>query len=109
MWWKHEADQESMHAAVESAASMYSRVGRRYFELACIALDSITPDALASGSYDLQGFGTTKVRLGLALARIRKLEGRVEESRGFAAYGMQHVGLADFLKTELQALAAHDA
>jgi hypothetical protein len=106
MWWKHETDQASMLCAIESAAAMYSRLGRRYFELACSALNSITPAALASGNYDLQGFGSTKVRLGLALARIRKLEGRAEESRGFAAYGVQHVGLAGFLKSELQALGA---
>lgn len=56
MWWKHEADEASMLRAVESAASMYSRLGRRYFELAVAALDTITPEALASGRYDLQGF-----------------------------------------------------
>jgi Domain of unknown function (DUF4304) len=106
MWWKHEIDQASMLSAVESAASTYSNFGRRYFERARAGLNSITPEALASGAYDLQGFGSTKVRLGLALARIRRLEGRAEESRGFAAYGVQHVGAASSLKTELQALAA---
>jgi hypothetical protein len=106
MWWKHEADQASMLSAVESAASMYSRLGPRYFELACAALNSITPAALASGNYDLQGFGSTKVRLALALSRIRKLEGRADDSRGFAAYGVEHAGAAGFLMAELQALAA---
>lgn len=95
-----------MLAAVESAASMYAGFGRRYFELARSALTSITPEALASGNYDLQGFGSTKVRLGLALARIRKLEGRRQESQGFATYGVQNVGSAGFLKSELLALAA---
>jgi Domain of unknown function (DUF4304) len=106
MWWKHETDQASMLAAVESAASVYAGFGCRYFDFACTALTSITPEALASGNYDLQGFGGTKVRLGLALARIRKLEGRTQESRGFAAYGIQNAGSAGFLKTELLALAA---
>jgi hypothetical protein len=106
MWWKHEADQASMLSAVESAASIYSNCGRRYFELACSALNLIAPEALASGDYDLQGFGNTKVRLGLTLARIRKLEGKAEESREFAAYGLQHLGSAVILKTELQSLAA---
>ena len=106
MWWKHETDQASMLAAVESAASMYAGFGRRYFELASTALTSITPEALASGNYDLQGFGSTKARLGLALARIRKLEGRTQESRGFATYGAQNAGSAGFLKKELLALAA---
>lgn len=106
MWWKHETDEASMLAAVESATEMYARLGRRYFDLAITALTSLTPDALASGNYDLQGFGTTKVRLGLALARIRKLEGRTQESRGFASYGVQHAGSAGFLTPELLALAA---
>ena len=106
MWWKHETDQASMLAAVESAAAIYAGFGRRYFELASAALSSITPGALATGNYDLQGFGSTEVRLGLALARIRKLEGRTEESRGFATYGVQHAGSVAFLKKELLELAA---
>jgi hypothetical protein len=106
MWWKHEADQASMLSAVQSAASMYSRLGPRYFELACAALNAVTPEALASGNYDLQGFGSTKVRLGLALSRIRKLEGSADDSRGFAVYALEHAGSAGFLKTELQALEA---
>jgi hypothetical protein len=57
MWWKHETAQASMLAAVESAAAMYAGRGRQYFELASTALTSITPEALASGDYDLQGFG----------------------------------------------------
>jgi hypothetical protein len=105
-WWKHELDHESMLAAVQSAASVYSHYGRRYFEAACAGLNVLTPEELASGAYDLQGFGSTNVRLGLAMARIRKLEGRAEDSRGFAAYALQHVGPATALKKELQALAA---
>eukprot|EP01041_Mallomonas_annulata_P013607 gene13607-28904_t len=106
MWWKYETDNASMLAAMDAAASMYARLGRQYFELATTALNSITPEALASGKYDLQGFGNTNVRLGLALARIRKIESRTQESRGFASYGMQHAGSAGFLTPELVALAA---
>jgi hypothetical protein len=106
MWWKHEGDQESMLSAMESAAAIYNHHGREYFGLACATLDSITPEALASGHYDLHGFGSTKVRLGLALARIRKLEGKAVEARGFAAYGIEHAGAAGFLMPELLALAA---
>ena len=106
MWWKHETDHASMLAAVESAASLYAEHGRQYFERASAALTSITPEALASGNYDLQGFGSTRVRLGLALSRIRRLEGRMQESRAFAKYGAQHAGSADCLMPELVALAA---
>jgi hypothetical protein len=105
-WWKHDLDAESMLAAVASAASVYSLYGRRYFEAACTGLMALTPEALISGAYDLQGFGNTKVGLGLSLARIRKIEGRVEDSRGFAAYALQHAGSATALRKELQELAA---
>lgn len=95
-----------MLAAVESAASVYSQHGRRYFEAACSGLAALTPQSLASGDYDLQGFGSTKVRFCLAMARIRKLEGREDESRAFAAYALGQLGSAAALKHELQALAA---
>ena len=78
------------------------------FELACLGLDSLTPEELASGTHDLQGFGSTKLRLGLALSSIRKLEGKAEPSRGFAAYALQQVGSATALKLKLQG-SRHDA
>jgi hypothetical protein len=105
-WWKHEATAESMLAAVESAASVYALYGSRYFEAACAALSRLTPEALADGAYDLQGFYGTKVGLGLALARIRKIEGNAGEARGFAAYALQHLGRATAFKKELEELAA---
>jgi hypothetical protein len=105
-WWKHKPTAESMLSAVESAASVYLQYGNRYFEAACAGLMALTPEALAAGRFDLQGFGSTKARLGLALARIRRLEGRVDDSREFAAYALQHLGAATALRAELQALAA---
>jgi hypothetical protein len=105
-WWSHEADVPSMRAAIESVAELYGQVGNEYFERAIDALNQVTPEALASGQCDFQGFKNTKVRLGLALARVRKLEGRMEDSRRFAAFGLEHLGAAKMLRGELEALAA---
>jgi hypothetical protein len=108
-WWKHEGDHESMLLAVQSAAVMYKRFGRGYFSQALVGLNSVTPDDLVSGTFDFKGFGNTKVRLGLALARIRRLQELPDQSKGFAAYALQHIGSASFLRSELEALAANDA
>ncbi len=105
-WWDYEANEEAMLAAVCSVSDLYIRRGREYFSSAIKALDSITPESLVAGAFDFQGFGTTKVRLGLALARIRKIEGKGEQSRAFAAYGLAHLGSASALRAELTALAA---
>jgi Domain of unknown function (DUF4304) len=105
-WWKHANDAPSMHAAIRSAGEMYLHHGRNYFASAVEALATITPHALAAGNYDLHGFGSTKPRLGLALARIRKLEGMQEQCRGFAEYALHNLGSAKALRPELEALAA---
>jgi hypothetical protein len=109
MWWKHESNTESMLEAVQSASAMYEKVGRKCFAQAIETLDSMTADALAHGSYDLQGFHPGVPRLGLALARIRKLQGRAAESRTFAAVALRNLEVVVHWKAELEALAANDA
>ena len=106
MWWEYELTPVSMFKAAESAAAVYAHFGCRYFELACAELDAITPQALSTGAYDLQGFRNTKVRMALALARIRNLERRLEDSRGFAAYAMANLSAPSGLRTELETLLA---
>ena len=109
MWWKHESSTESMFEAVQSASAMYEKVGRKYFANAIETLDSMTAEALSHGSYDLQGFHPGVPRLGLALARIRKLQGRATESQMFAAVALRNLEVAVSWKAELEALAANDA
>jgi hypothetical protein len=105
-WWKHEGDEASMFGAVQSAMEMYEKYGPNYFAKAIQALEATTADTLEAGTLDLLGFGGTKSRLGLALARIRRVEGKKEESRLFAEYALQHIGSAKALKPELESLAA---
>ncbi|MEI8381731.1 MAG: hypothetical protein WCJ09_16500, partial [Planctomycetota bacterium] len=109
MWWKHESSSESMLEAVQSAAAVYEKVGRKYFANAIVTLECMTAKTLSEGSYDLQGFHTGMPRLGLALARIRKLQGRSAESRMFAAVALANLEVEVPWKAELEALAANDA
>lgn len=66
---------------------------------------TVTPAEFRSGAYDFAGFGTTKVRMALALSLMRKAEGRFEESKAFAAYGIENMESASLLSHELQTLA----
>lgn len=104
-WWEHAADAASMGAAVSAAAELYVRKGRAYFSQARRALEELTPLALASGPIDLCGFGSTATRTGLALARIRQIEGNTEASRGFAKFALENIGNAVALKQELRVLS----
>lgn len=106
-WWTHEADAASMLAALRSATETYVDFGRNYLSQAVNALDAMPPEALLAGGDELQGFSAfTKARFGLALARIRKLQGRYAESRKFARFGIEHLGLSSFLKSELESLSS---
>lgn len=109
MWWKHESSSQSMLEAVKSATEMYEYVGRRYITSAIATLKAITPEALAEGKYNLHGFRTGRPRLGLALARIRRLQGKVDESRKFAECALRHLEVPVSWSAELEVLAANDA
>lgn len=104
-WWEHGADAASMSTAVRAAAELYVRKGRDYFSQARRALEELTPLDLVDGRFDLCGFGSTATRTGLALARIRQIEGNTEASRGFARFALENIGSAVALKRELRALA----
>jgi hypothetical protein len=107
-WWKHDATQESMDAAVIAAAEVYARIGRPLMALAggldC-PFNSLTAQDFSMGGYKSLGFGSTNVRMALALARLRKAEGKLSESKAFAAYGLAHVGSAGSLSAELKRLS----
>ena len=108
-WWKHDLTEESMLSAVTEAAAMYRRRGNELFRRACgfhSGLNAVSASDFSTGAYDSAGFGSTKVRMALALARLRKSEGKPEDAKAFAAYGLVHVGGATLLRRELEALAA---
>lgn len=63
---------------MKAAASVYTSVGRAL--LAGISgpaspFITVTPAEFIAGSFDFKGFGPTKVRMALALARLRQKKG----------------------------------
>ncbi|RTL41365.1 MAG: DUF4304 domain-containing protein [Rhodocyclaceae bacterium] len=107
-WWRYERTEESMAFAMKAAVSVYERVGRALF--AGISGPSspfitVTPAEFIAGSFDFKGFSSTKVRMALTLARLFKKEGRLADSMALATYGLENVGSAVALRTELQQLS----
>ncbi|CAN7476336.1 DUF4304 domain-containing protein [Acidovorax sp. LjRoot66] len=108
-WWKHELTEESMLLAVQEAVVVYRRRGNELLQRASgpnSGFNAVLAADFSAGAYDSAGFGSTEVRLALALARLRKSENKAEEARAFAAHGLVHVGRATLLRRELEALAA---
>jgi hypothetical protein len=106
MWWKHENTAESMLEVAKAAAAVYDEHGRTYFTSATAMLDRFTPEDYATDAYDLCGFHSGKPRIGLALARIRSLQGKSEESRRFAKTALQFLQVQVAWSAELESLAA---
>jgi hypothetical protein len=107
-WWSHDTTSESMVSAMTAAAEVYRKVGRPVLERVSgptTPLITTTPSEFRSGSYDFAGFGSTKVRMALALSLIRKFTGRFEESKAFATYGLENIGSASFLRRDLEVLS----
>lgn len=93
-WWRYKKTRASMDAAVAKAAQVYVEVGRPVFaDLA--APDSpirvMTAEALATGSYDLQGFAIDTAFAASVFATIRKAEGQDEAARAFACLALQEI------------------
>jgi hypothetical protein len=109
-WWKHDSTVESLAAAVADAAETYAVAGRRLLNDVTAAsgdLNTVTAIDFAAGKFNFLGFGSTECRMALALARMRKTQGRDLEARDFAQYALDHVGAASILKAEIQALLGH--
>jgi hypothetical protein len=108
-WWKHEATKESMDAAVQLAAALYVSVGRDLL-LRVAAPESpllhVTAQQLDADQFDFLGFGSTKVRMALALGRLRRMQGEMSSAREFAIVGLKNIGRASSLKRALDALCA---
>lgn len=104
-WWTHDSTPAGMDAAVQDAAAVYIRCGRPLLNLlggADSPIFSITPKDMPTFRDILRGFGSTDSRIALALARLRKAGGRMDEARAFAAYGLDHVGKAASLRAHLE-------
>lgn len=108
-WWEHDATEESMLSAVKDATAMYRRTGGELLRRACdspAGLNAVLAADFSAGIYDAAGFCNTKVRMALALARLRKTEGKREEASAFATYGLAHLGSAALLRRDFEALVA---
>jgi hypothetical protein len=107
-WWSYD-DLTSLEKAMNNAAKVYETYGRPAFEAMSMQpspLDTITLAQLSHGSVAFNGFGNTKVRLALILARLREAEGRIAEAVSFAVYGLEHTIKAFGLRSELERIAA---
>lgn len=106
-WWEHDMSQAGMDAAVAAAANVYVRLGRPVLDAVSAPtspLLTVSPDSFANDDFNFCGFGSTKVRMALVLARLRKVEGRVADSRAFALQGLASVGTAVGLRREFELL-----
>jgi Domain of unknown function (DUF4304) len=107
-WWEHQASVDSMNCAMTEAARVYARVGRPQLDTICGSespMHRVRAVDLKEGSFDFLGFESTSVRMALALSRLRKSEGRLDESKAFACYGLANLGRAIGLRDELTVLA----
>lgn len=108
-WWDHDLNENSMLSAVTAATAMYRRTGSELFDRASgpnAGFNAVLAADFSAGVFDFAGFASTEVRMALALARLRKTEGKFDESKAFAAHGLALVGDATLLRRELEALAA---
>ena len=106
-WWTHTSTAESMDAAVQAAAVVYVRAGRPLLALLGgpdSPIYSITPQQMPTFRDVFRGFGSTDSRIAYVLARLRKADGRTDEARAFAFYGLEHVGNAVALRSKLEEL-----
>jgi hypothetical protein len=104
-WWKHDGTAESMSSAVRSAAAVYVVVGRpllSVFSETESPLHTVTAAQFESGQYNFAGFGSTKVRMALALARFRAARQQMQEAKAFANIGLANLGSASGLRRELE-------
>ena len=100
-----------MDAAVQAAAGVYVRVARPLLALLASAdspIYSITPGQMPKFRDNLRGFGSTDARIALVLARLRKSVGRTDEAKAFAIYGLERVGSAISLRSQLEELCRPD-
>lgn len=107
-WWKYDPTEASMASAMANAATVYKDVGRELLASvsgASSPIMTVSPSEFAAGSFDFRGFGSTKARMVLTLARLRKEDGRPAESKAFATYALESVGSAGALRRELRQLA----
>lgn len=110
-WWEHDGSQESMNTAIKAAAIVYCTIGRQIFEnfnSSVPPMHLVTPEAFENGQYNFQGFGSSNVRMALALARLWQAKGHKEAAKKFAIIGLATIGNASGLRRELESIVEYD-
>ena len=101
-----------MDLAVDAAAKVYVEIGRPLLNQVAgtdSPFHSVTAGDFNKREFDgFLGFCETEVRTALVMARISRTEGRVRESKDWAAYGLANVGRATGLRAELERLTASE-
>ncbi len=109
MWWKHESSKESMDAAAKAAAELYLSLGRTMLQQIAMEnfpLHHVTPQQFDADEFDFLGFKSTKVRMALALGRMRHANGDAAAAREFATIGIKNLDRASRLRHELESLCS---
>ena len=109
-WWKYTQLVSSKKRAAQNAASVLKGFGLPVLDRMCSPespLLTIDPVSFAAGIFDFQGFGLSKIRVALTLARMRKAAGDLSACRGFAQYGLDQITVigAIGLRSQLTELA----
>ena len=107
-WWKYDGTEKSMDAAVAAAALVYVSFGRTLLENVSepnSAINTVSAEDFDQGVFDFSGFSSTKVRMALTLARLRRSQGQVIDAAAFATVGLAHIGSAVALRHEFEQLA----
>jgi hypothetical protein len=107
-WWDHDGTAASMEAAVRAAVQLYVGRGRQLLDRMVGTnglVARVTASQLDNDTFDLAGFASTKVRMALALSRLRKIEGRLSEARDFAMVALKHLHGPFRFTDELRQLA----
>ena len=106
-WWDHDGTQESMILAARSAAEMYLQCGRPTLNVLAgevSPLETTTAANFDRGDFNFLGVGSTAARMALSLARLRKAQGNLSESRAFARIGLTRIGNAQGLRSDFDEL-----
>jgi hypothetical protein len=106
-WWTYGSSDAEAEVSVASLVDMYRRRGALFFdrfEPFPEVFERIMPAELNAGDFSILPARMTGVYAALTMARIMKHLARQEKSRAFAEVGLQHLGQAVGLKTELERL-----
>lgn len=109
-WWDYQPNQSSMDAAIRDASIVYEQIGKCQLEFMSkpdSPMNTLTPEAFASSTYDFKGFGNSAFLMAWALAHMRMASGKRAEAQGFVEVALKEIGdgpIGSALEIELREL-----